>query len=225
MYLQLSEYGNQHFYIASGKSCPSTKIQTEYYCQTENLKLENTKVETTSNALIKKYMLQELGVGTSHRIVKKQVEPIDGRGKFSTVFEQQGYTTSEASDLKLLLCSANIGNEMPFDLDPWIPEGGGKHDIIVIGMQESTFTVTSLEVALEKLERAKGGESEEEEIPSVPNSPTINSTNLSAPIPSTSPTTSPTTMSSTTSSNNTSQSQSGVETEAQTQTDWSMAHR
>jgi hypothetical protein len=28
---------------------------------------------------------------------------------------------------------------MPVELDSWIPFGGGKQDVIVIGMQESTF--------------------------------------------------------------------------------------
>lgn len=59
MYLRLSEYANQYFYLSSENNCPPTKIQTEYYCQTENLILENTTVETTSNALIKKYTLTD----------------------------------------------------------------------------------------------------------------------------------------------------------------------
>ncbi len=41
--------------------------------------------------------------------------------------------------VQVLVCTANIGNEMPVELDSWIPFGGGKQDVVVVGMQESTF--------------------------------------------------------------------------------------
>jgi hypothetical protein len=44
-------------------------------------------------------------------------------------------------NLKVLVCSSNIGNKMPESLDAWIPKDGGHHDIIAVGMQESTFRV------------------------------------------------------------------------------------
>jgi hypothetical protein len=43
--------------------------------------------------------------------------------------------------LRVLVCTCNIGNAMPTDLSSWIPKNGGHHDVIAIGMQESTFRV------------------------------------------------------------------------------------
>lgn len=39
--------------------------------------------------------------------------------------------------LKVGVFTANIGNEAPTEVDSWIPFGGGKMDVIAIGMQES----------------------------------------------------------------------------------------
>ena len=43
------------------------------------------------------------------------------------------------AELKILLCSANLGNASPSDLGTWIPADGGKNDIIAVGVQEATW--------------------------------------------------------------------------------------
>jgi hypothetical protein len=43
--------------------------------------------------------------------------------------------------LSVLACTWNCGNARPpRDLAPWLPAGGGGHDIIVVGLQECTYT-------------------------------------------------------------------------------------
>jgi poly(3-hydroxybutyrate) depolymerase len=57
MYLRLSDSGNQHFYLSSQKKNGSF----ENYCQTGDIILQNTKLETTSNTSINKYTLTDSG--------------------------------------------------------------------------------------------------------------------------------------------------------------------
>ena len=45
--------------------------------------------------------------------------------------------------IRVLICSANLGNKMIDDLANWVPPGGGEADIIAFGLQESTYTVSS----------------------------------------------------------------------------------
>ena len=45
------------------------------------------------------------------------------------------------STIRLCICSANLGNQIMGKLDPWIPREGGDCDIVVVNMQESTYTV------------------------------------------------------------------------------------
>ena len=70
--------------------------------------------------------------------------------------------------LKILLCSANMGNACPDDsLSRWIPKNGEKegisYDILVVGMQEATFNKKRLKVGSK--ESAAGGEAEAEAVP------------------------------------------------------------
>eukprot|EP00500_Bicosoecida_sp_ms1_P005447 CAMPEP_0203826364 /NCGR_PEP_ID=MMETSP0115-20131106/56479_1 /ASSEMBLY_ACC=CAM_ASM_000227 /TAXON_ID=33651 /ORGANISM="Bicosoecid sp, Strain ms1" /LENGTH=110 /DNA_ID=CAMNT_0050735411 /DNA_START=70 /DNA_END=399 /DNA_ORIENTATION=- len=45
-----------------------------------------------------------------------------------------------ATPLRVHVCTWNVGNKMPrADFAPWIPAGGGDHDVIVVGLQESTY--------------------------------------------------------------------------------------
>ena len=44
--------------------------------------------------------------------------------------------------LRICICSSNLGNQVVDDLGKWIPARGGGADILVVGMQESTYEVT-----------------------------------------------------------------------------------
>ena len=52
-------------------------------------------------------------------------------------------STSFATDVYNIHNLDFSGNKPPDDLNRWIPEGGGGADIVAIGLQESTYTVTS----------------------------------------------------------------------------------
>ena len=47
--------------------------------------------------------------------------------------------------LRVAVCSANLGNAAVTDLSPWIPPGGGGCDLVVVGLQESTYEVSDAE--------------------------------------------------------------------------------
>ena len=44
-------------------------------------------------------------------------------------------------DLQLLVCTWNVGNKQPLasELAVWLPENGGKYDVVVIGTQENMY--------------------------------------------------------------------------------------
>eukprot|EP00621_Florenciella_sp_RCC1693_P005615 CAMPEP_0182523944 /NCGR_PEP_ID=MMETSP1323-20130603/1446_1 /TAXON_ID=236787 /ORGANISM="Florenciella parvula, Strain RCC1693" /LENGTH=109 /DNA_ID=CAMNT_0024732427 /DNA_START=47 /DNA_END=373 /DNA_ORIENTATION=- len=42
---------------------------------------------------------------------------------------------------KVTICSANIGNKMIRDMDDWVPVCPEHTDLVVLGMQESTYKV------------------------------------------------------------------------------------
>jgi hypothetical protein len=44
------------------------------------------------------------------------------------------------SSLKLFVASWNVGNAKPDGIEQLLPVGGGGYDLIVLGMQESTYT-------------------------------------------------------------------------------------
>ena len=61
----------------------------------------------------------------------------------STSVSKEGRALWEGGDkLKVCVCSANLGNAVVSDLTPWIPPMGGGCDLIVVGMQESTYEIS-----------------------------------------------------------------------------------
>ena len=43
--------------------------------------------------------------------------------------------------IKIVICSANIGNKMIQSLDDWVPNQPEHTDLVVVGMQEATYRV------------------------------------------------------------------------------------
>ncbi|CAM9760899.1 unnamed protein product [Choristocarpus tenellus] len=68
---------------------------------------------------------------------------IKGEEEWEETFPDRRGGTNEGSKednlLRLLVCSFNVGNSPLEDLSPWIPAGGEGFDLIVIGLQESTY--------------------------------------------------------------------------------------
>lgn len=63
------------------------------------------------------------------------------------------------SKIKIMICSANLGNKMVRNLDPWIPPGAPGVDLVVLGMQESTYSMEKDDGQIQD----KGADSSDEE--------------------------------------------------------------
>lgn len=53
--------------------------------------------------------------------------------------------------IRLFIGSFNVGNAQVTSLDGWIPQHGGDYDIIVVGLQESTFKMKRKSIHESKL--------------------------------------------------------------------------
>ena len=66
----------------------------------------------------------------------------DGSTRALTQSKEGGALWEGGDKLKVCVCSANLGNAVVSDLTPWIPHMGGGYDLVVVGMQESTYEIS-----------------------------------------------------------------------------------
>eukprot|EP00752_Nemacystus_decipiens_P002360 g2229.t2 len=68
---------------------------------------------------------------------------------------EKGYVGGDR--VRLLVGSFNVGNSPLTDLAPWLPYGGKGFDLIVVGLQESTYRVTAAAAISPSVESGGGG--------------------------------------------------------------------